>query len=371
MARGAGSSTRIDGFTIANGRADWGGGININQNASPVIVNNIITGNQSHSDGGGIVCMAGCSPVIATNKITNNGAMIRGGGISTDTGSAIITNNVIACNSAATGGGIACGDPDNSVASTEYLINNTIFGNAAVSGAGICLYSLSSAHVSNNIVAYNTSGIRKESGTGAPVLKKNDVYSNVWSSYSGLSAGATDIASNPSLASSTYGQVHIQPTSPCKDTGDNTEVVSGYADMDNQTRIQNTTVDIGADESDGTTWTVTPATVRVTTTGNDTNNGSAWDNAHAKRTIQAAVSAAAATGGEVWVKAGTYTGPVYLTDRVYIYGGFAGTESSKSQRNWTTNVTIIDGGSATSAAEAARSITTSWPTTARAASAGT
>ncbi len=59
----------------------------------------------------------------------------------------------------------------------------------------------------------------------------------------------------------------------------------------------------------------------------------------------------AASGDELWVKAGTYK-PTPGTDRhatfqlkngVAVYGGFAGTETARNQRNWTTNVTILSG----------------------------
>ncbi len=42
---GATAATRMDGFTIRNGKADSGGGIYCDYNSSPTIVNNTITGN--------------------------------------------------------------------------------------------------------------------------------------------------------------------------------------------------------------------------------------------------------------------------------------------------------------------------------------
>jgi hypothetical protein len=351
VARAASAATRVDGFTITDGRAVSGGGILLNEGSSPVIANNIIKFNHADCYGGGIFAYDGASPVIATNKIINNGALYNGGGICTQTGSPTFTSNVIACNSAAVGGGIYCGDPDDIDSSIEYIINNTIYGNSAVAGGGLNIRGKSSARISNNIIACNSSGILRQSGTGTPVLKKNDLFANAGYAYSGLSAGATDIATDPSLVSTTYGQVHIQSTSACRNAGDNGEVIPGYADMDNQTRVQNSTVDIGADESDGTTWSFNPTIVRVKTDGSDSNNGSTW--ALAKRHIQAAIDAVSASGGgEVWVKAGTYTENVNMLDCVYVYGGFAGTETARTQRNWTTNATTIDGGAAGKVVEA-------------------
>ncbi|HET6453923.1 MAG TPA: DUF1565 domain-containing protein [Armatimonadota bacterium] len=79
----------------------------------------------------------------------------------------------------------------------------------------------------------------------------------------------------------------------------------------------------------------------VKTDGSDQNDGLTWDTA--KQTIQAAVSLAN-SGDEVWVAKGTYSGPVYLSDGVELYGGFAGGESTLEQRDLKANKTILDAG---------------------------
>ncbi|MHB1456871.1 MAG: right-handed parallel beta-helix repeat-containing protein [Armatimonadota bacterium] len=73
-------------------------------------------------------------------------------------------------------------------------------------------------------------------------------------------------------------------------------------------------------------------------------NGLSW--AAAKKTIQAAITAAS-SDSEVWVKAVTngYNESITLVEGVSLYGGFVGNETARNQRNWTTNVTIIDGAS--------------------------
>jgi hypothetical protein len=52
---------------------------------------------------------------------------------------------------------------------------------------------------------------------------------------------------------------------------------------------------------------------------------------------------AAQSGDQIWVAAGTYVGNFTLALGVEVYGGFAGTETELTQRNWTANPTILDG----------------------------
>lgn len=81
-------------------------------------------------------------------------------------------------------------------------------------------------------------------------------------------------------------------------------------------------------------------------TGSD--NGTSWTNAYDD--LQDALHAAI-SGDEIWVADGTYK-PTSGTDRkisfeipngVKVYGGFAGSETQLSQRDWETKVTILSG----------------------------
>jgi len=84
--------------------------------------------------------------------------------------------------------------------------------------------------------------------------------------------------------------------------------------------------------------------------------GTTW--ATAKKDLQVAINGAA-SGDNIWIKAGTYlpthdpfgsTAPANNRDKTFslkngvkVYGGFAGTETQLSQRNWQTNVTTLSG----------------------------
>ena len=75
-------------------------------------------------------------------------------------------------------------------------------------------------------------------------------------------------------------------------------------------------------------------------------NGSTWGNAY--KTVQEAIGSAQA-GDEIWVKSGTYLTGVdrnyafNLKADVAIYGGFDGTETLRSERDWRNNVTVLSG----------------------------
>jgi len=79
-----------------------------------------------------------------------------------------------------------------------------------------------------------------------------------------------------------------------------------------------------------------------------TNNGHSWANAYTD--LQAGL-AAAEWGDEIWVARGTYkptTGTLRtvsfaLEAGTGLYGGFAGAETERGQRNWETNATTLSG----------------------------
>ena len=83
-------------------------------------------------------------------------------------------------------------------------------------------------------------------------------------------------------------------------------------------------------------------------------NGTSW--AGAFKTIGEGL-AAAATFQEIWVKKGTYSETITLKDYVCLYGGFAGTETQRTQRNPASNLTTINGGGAGPVVTAASHLT--------------
>jgi len=88
------------------------------------------------------------------------------------------------------------------------------------------------------------------------------------------------------------------------------------------------------------------ATIFVNCNATGANNGTSWTDAYTS--LQSAISAAV-SGDEIWVAACTYTpgtprpNSIVMKEGVEIYGGFAGGETSLTQRNWLTNITILSG----------------------------
>lgn len=204
------------------------------------------------------------------------------------------------------------------------------------------IYVAAEAHVTNCIVAYNGTGIYEQKPNNLVTLSHSDVYGNTTANFTNLAdpTGTNgNISVDPKLANKNYN-LHIQPDSPCVDAGDDSAVQDGWTDIDGQARIIGRHVDIGADESDGTTWPDATRVWHVSVAGNDAADGLTWSTA--KKTIGAAFAAAKGVG-EVWVAKGTYTENLTLPADVALYGGFSGAETTRSQRNWTTSVAVLDG----------------------------
>ncbi len=211
-----GMLSAIDGFTILNGKSNFGAGVNCS-GSSPIIANNNITSNQAVTTtvyqltgGSGVSCM-NSSPRILCNNIEDNTARAhhsytgsRGVGLYCDSSSPVVVGNVIANNTALEkeqiGGGISCGG-----SSSPWIINNTIVENTAAQKGGGIVLSNCTPRLFNNIIAFNSSGVYADSAI--PELRSNDVYGNTTYNWSGLSAGADDFSEDPLFIDSAGGEL--------------------------------------------------------------------------------------------------------------------------------------------------------------------
>jgi len=249
----------VDGFTITNGFADYGGGIYCN-NSSPTITNNIITNNSSDYHGGGIACRTS-SPTITNNILSGNSTLDRGGGIyCVNDSSPTIMNNLISLNSAAQGGGIDCRTRSNAT-----ITNNILNGNLALSssagiscldsnpkitnniltknsashyGGGIGCTNNSSPTIINNTISGNLAGINgggivcteESSPTVLNTIlwadSPDEIYVDgsseiniTYSDIQGSWSGEGNIDADPLFVDPGNGDYHLQAGSPCIDAG--------------------------------------------------------------------------------------------------------------------------------------------------------
>jgi parallel beta-helix repeat protein len=149
--------------------------------------------------GAGIFCNSGASPEISNNRVEGNDQ-----GIATwNNACAYIHNNVVINNNFS---GI-------DLSTNATIINNTIAGNryGIYDGGGY------GPIVMNNIVTGNTTYGINAVGT-PPVLTYNDVWGN-GTNYRNCSGGIGSISENPLYQDTLTGNYHLQPDSPCIDTG--------------------------------------------------------------------------------------------------------------------------------------------------------
>jgi hypothetical protein len=328
--------------------------------SSPVIAWNVIARNTATRNGGAIACWRHSLPLIANNLITANSASydeltasLGGGGIfasATDLdgrpisgaiSAPVILNNVIAANGGRHGGGITIAD---STLGAATIANNTVVAN---NGAGIYWGNTWPTNI-NNIVAFNSRGFERSTGFASSAeIMFNDVFGNevlgVPADYvrtadrTGIDG---NISADPRFANRVIGDFHLQPDSPCVNAG-STAAPSSQLDIDGQLRIFGSAVDMGADESTGTTWDVPTPIMRVSKNGDGT-DGLTW--ATAKTTVADGIAEASKTGGEVWVAAGTYPEHIAPPAFVYLFGGFQGHETDRAARNAPEHPAILDGG---------------------------
>ncbi|HEY3268369.1 MAG TPA: choice-of-anchor Q domain-containing protein [Armatimonadota bacterium] len=270
-------STVVDGFTLRNSIGAYpndlvetshgsdyfverhrGGGVFV-QGGSPVIRNNVITGNYLHyvdvgplataeSYGGAIYVSTG-TPAIIGNTITANTACV-GAGIAC-LGQATIADNLIVSNiidpvfrdstfsPRPEGYGIYWA---NAAAPTAGSItNNTLAEN------GMMLHY--SPIVANNIVAFASYGIVGDASTAAASFHHNDVFGCTAADYTGMGAPAGNISANPLFADREQRDYRLAAGSPCIDAGDDAAVLAGSTDVTGAARIQGVHVDMGAYET--------------------------------------------------------------------------------------------------------------------------
>jgi len=243
----AASSPTISGFHLRNGyvESDHGAGIYVAAGAAPTIQQNRLYDNVAQNGfGGAIYAASGASLLLERNAFYRNAAF-DGAAVYLTSGGGTVSNNVLYDNHAASrGGGLYNGG------GSPTLWNNTFFSNTASYGGGV--YNLSGAPairntiLAGNVVTATGGGIYDHATGGTPAMDYNDVWGNTPDDYSGVSAGAHDISSDPLFINAAAYNLHITSASPCFDAGDPATPLNN--DHDGNHRPLFDSYDIGAYE---------------------------------------------------------------------------------------------------------------------------
>jgi len=230
------SGNTVNDCTISRNEASYGAGL---MAVNGCTVNNcMIVGNSAKNDSGG--AYIGTASVLNNSFISMNSAGNQGGGIVLE-GNGKANNCFISENSAEDGGGVR-------LMNVNSILNScTVVRNSASESAG-GVYCYGPGKVRNSIVYDNTA-----------ITDDNYSYNSTPGSYTYCCitpdpGGEGNIVNNPLLAG--FDNPHIVSNSPCINAGTNAFAVG--TDIDGETRIYDSVVDIGCDEyvSPGITGTL-------------------------------------------------------------------------------------------------------------------
>ncbi|MCE5315189.1 MAG: choice-of-anchor Q domain-containing protein [Armatimonadota bacterium] len=239
-------------------------------------------------------------------------------------GDSVLTNNLIVGN---VGEGIRCSDRCTVEGNT--IAANLDYSIVAEDGASMTL--------TNNIIAYNCLGLIGDDATWS--ITSCNIYGNGVGAFTEVTIDPGNLSQDPMFVDMEYGDFHILPESPCKDAGSLSQS-SILVDIDGQSRMQGSNIDIGADECDGSQPIIQHRVLHINSLANDGGDGTSWGSAY--KTIGSAAEDVRVNGpAEVWVAAGTYEETVNLPWWCHLYGGFVGSEADREDRDYNSNVTTM------------------------------
>ncbi|GAB5417526.1 MAG: hypothetical protein Crog4KO_07980 [Crocinitomicaceae bacterium] len=377
-------TTTMEACLLDSNWSDLLGAAILTTSDSLFLNNCIIKNGNSGSSGGAIYGSNGAFLSIVNSIIESNTAVGGGGGIYGTQINLEIEKCVFANNSAASGGGMRLSESNCNVVNTVFdqnnvsnsggalyltyflgsgnigLYNTTFTSNSAPNGGGAIHSGANGNDTIVNCIFYNNSATDQDEADIATDFSSGDLYiahsltqnnSNDWGwgtviwDASNLTPGTDPLfvdLTDPIGADGEWGTnddgLRLTCASPCIATG---TAIAGIPD--DITGFQRDLVpDMGAYErSDNQgTWYV-----NVNATGN--NDGTSWTDAYTD--VQDAMTEAC-DNDTIWVAQGTYFGNYTWPDGkdLVILGGFDGSETTESQRDWNTNVTIMDGQSTNS-----------------------
>lgn len=277
----------IENNSVRNNTGSFGGGLYIsseyskisaNVKISTIVRNNKVTGNKVDNGGGGIYTM-GTSVFLYQNFLTDNTAQVRGGGLFADGRDGRVNNNTIIGNFSSSNGGGIYSTSSNTVIDNNLIANNTAFSN----GGGLYAFTYNNMDISNNTIVANNASVGGAGAYTETTKDSNSSYINLSNTifWGNKTAGKVssikkyravsitnclleelETSENINMfgTSNTYGEnplfvdydaenFRLKAGSPAINAGNNEYVFDEETtDMDNNVRISNNRVDIGAYE---------------------------------------------------------------------------------------------------------------------------
>jgi len=217
----------------------------------------------------------------------------------------------------------------------ELKVYNSIFqNNTAVSGSTSSpMNSIGNGTSASSATIYDVRHSLDESG-----------FSNIANNGSSR-INVNNLGGNPSFTSNI--DFTLAAGSTAIDSGNNNFIPNGvFMDLVGNNRIAGSSVDIGAYESSSSPAPSRPIIyVDINASGN--NDGTSWANAFTN--LENALTSG--SGRQIWVASGIYKRPSNATRAfiwdipadTFLYGGFNGTETMASERDYINNPTILSG----------------------------
>ena len=310
----------LDGFIIQDGNASgssldtgYGGGIH-NAGSSPRIVNCVFRNNQGNLSGGAVYNYSNSAPPVFVNCIFYNNNSTQGAGAMANINAGTVMTNCV------------------------FYDNHS--GNAnpvCIDNSGI------TPQISNSIIWGNDGVISGNPTVGHSIIE-------------GGFSGAGNLDTDPLFIHPANHDFHLQNCSPAINAGNNNALPAGITnDFDGNSRVYNNDIiDMGVYEYQAVVDICTcfaSGIIYVNVNATGINNGQNWTNAFTDLQDALVQANACSNITGIWVAAGTYH-PTSGNDRsisfsmlngVAIYGGFNGTETQLSERDWATYETILSG----------------------------